>query len=284
MTLSRFVPWMAAAALVSAGCSDSSDSSESRLREFAAAYADTFCSALVDCSCTDRAGLEDCKASYREIIFVMAAQELTYAPSRALDPTAASTCLTDLRQAVQGCPGPSAEEYGITRSGLELLTQSCAGDLLFVGTQGEGDYCTSRHDCAPELDCDDLARACVPRGGVGADCSNIGCLAGLSCDGSDTCAAPPGAGAPCPDAVCGDGARCVWVEETATDTCLLPHAVDASCADGAGCVSGAYCDAGTCRSFLADGEDCSGGGVCLHGWCNEGTCTDPGFCAHFGFK
>jgi len=270
------------------GCGGSSSNGQLNLESFSAGVADTVCSALVSCSCTDASALDDCKTAYGEEFLLMFSETVTVLPGVKLDPTAAATCLADLKTAVSTCPsdlylgGFSVPRVGATAAGLRKgsAPASCSESALLVGVQTEGERCGSSMECAAGLGCDSRTYTCGPLIASGASCQYVDCQEGLYCGSGELCAQTPGAGQPCPDRVCQDGLTCLPVSDAYT--CVAPHDIDASCTDGAGCVSGAYCDS-TCKALLADGVACTSGSQCVNHWCNsfDSKCANPGFCSSF---
>jgi hypothetical protein len=247
---------------------------------------------MVSCSCSDASAAQDCRIAYREMLLLQFSQLQSRYPGQKLDPAAAQTCLTDMRAELGDCAPPPPGER-ITVTGLASARRgspvpSC--DVIFVGTQTQGEMCSYTEDCAPGLACDERTYTCGPKGGAGDGCGPeagfLECQDGLFCFGS-TCTVRPRAGEACVAGWCQEGLSCVYVPDTATDTCLAPHALDADCSDGAGCVAGAFCDvAGTqaCTALLADGGTCTSSSQCLHAWCNpyDSTCANPGICTFLG--
>lgn len=271
------------AGLLFAACAK--DDPQRELERLVDGYVSTMCSAMVTCSCTPAAAEADCEAAHRTMIEYTLAEETLRYPARAPVPAAIDACLRDLREAVQGCPGPTHDGAGVmgmtvAKAGFSFLVPSCSEQLIFVGTLASGAYCSSPRECAPDLGCDEVARTCAPRAALDESCATIGCAEGLYCSSSLECATPPAAAAACPDGTCAPGSTCVDVDGLMT--CVAPHAEDASCTDGAGCVAGTYCDfsdTGLCVAPRADGADCTYDHQCEHLWCSSGTCADPGFCA-----
>lgn len=269
--------WLAVVLLVGCGKSDSSNK-ELNLNSFAAQAADTVCSAMVQCSCTDASALQDCKTAYREMVTLEASMMLLEYPGMKLDPAAAQTCLDDIRTQLSGCSAPAPGEND------SFFTQSCQD--MFVGAQAQGERCSWPEDCAPGLGCDRRDYTCAPRVALDGDCEFIECQDGLACT-SGTCTNRAAAGEDCSTVTCQEGLSCVWVASSSRNECVAPHEPDADCSDNARCVAGLYCDlAGTqtCKALVADGGNCTSDSQCLHGSCNsyDGTCRDPGICQMMG--
>jgi hypothetical protein len=281
----RILAALAALALV-AGCGKN-DKQGTDMESFAADYASIQCNALATCACSDRSAVPSCEAAYTELMKVNLSQTFARSPGFEFDEARGQACLADLRAAVAGCPGPNNEgrRMAMASPSMEfgLVIKSCSPSTLLVGSQAEGEYCSSNYDCAPGLLCDDSTSTCAARGGQDASCAIVGCQVGYFCDGGALCQALLPAGDPCADnGQCADGTSCVDVGGTLT--CLAPHAQGEDCStDNAGCVAGTYC-ATTCQAELQDGDECEVGFQCVHTWCDDGTCADPGYCSMVGGK
>lgn len=273
---------IAAASVLLGACGGSDEGTKAGLERLIEEYASTMCSALVTCSCSAPAAREDCEASYRLMLTAEFAETSIVYPSLTLDPAAVDACLTDLRAAVQGCPGPThgSDLVSIAKvdDGMRMIVPSCEGERILVGTRALGEYCSGWRDCATGLACNWETRACAAAGAVGDSCTYVDCGAGLYCDGDEQCAALPAVGEPCPSWQCQPGSACVDVDGQLT--CVAPRPAGEPC--DAGCAEGTYCDwmAGQCTAIVADGGECIADQQCEHLWCtSEGTCGDPGFCA-----
>lgn len=274
----RILAALAVGALV-AGCGKS-DTKNTDLHAFAAEAASIQCNALATCSCTDPSAVPSCTLSYANMMELMMSETVVRYPGVMFNEPQGQACLADLRAAMAGCPSPTNQGYGVdtlsTGPSMGLAAKSCDFDGLFVGTQQEGEFCGSPHDCVLGLTCDSTTSQCAA-GAQDASCALHGCAEGFYCDGADVCQALPTDGQPCTaSSQCADGTLCRSVSGTLT--CVAPHALGVDCTDGAGCVEGTYCDT-TCQAALADDQPCGLNEQCVHGWCNVGSCADPGFCS-----
>lgn len=272
----RTIAVISLGAVLLVGCGKSSSSDEPmNARSFAAGFADTVCSALATCSCTDPSAVEDCKTAYNEMISQELSWMLTGSSSWKVDPAAAKTCLADMKAMLGTCTAPPPNADG--------FPESCRESLLIVGTQAVDDRCNQDSDCAPGLACDWSTYTCATRVAVDGDCSNVACADGLFCAPGAVCTARPGVGEACPFGNCLDGLTCRYDSTADGNLCFAPHALSEGCSDGYACAVGTYCDRDdtvTCLALKADGETCTSWDQCLHAWCNgfDNTCADPGIC------
>jgi hypothetical protein len=271
---------LAAAALL-AGCGKSSSPKEQlQLSSFAAKAADTVCSALAKCGCTDASAVASCKQAFVSDMTDQMAFEVLMYPGATLDPAAAQTCLDDLKAELSDCSLPPTTNLVGRPVAPRFDLLGCEG--VFKGVQISGERCQVDAECAAGLACDQGTLSCATPAAVDGDCTSISCADNAWCN-AGTCAAKVEAGADCSaggDRACVDGLDCWPSSSAGHNVCAAPVAVDGDCSEVPVCVSGAYCNAShLCATLIADGVGCDEGYQCEHGWCNtQGVCEDPGIC------
>lgn len=163
---------------------------------------------------------------------------------------------------------------------LSCVPDCCLGACAPPQTFGIDSYmCGSDADCAPDASCEVWTidfPTCRPRVGLGASCSNAGCLAGLYCSSSHTCRPPVKDGEPCSDGVPCENmlSQC----DPASYTCRGRLNLGDPCTADASCPSYAVCSAGICSLLPAPGESCTvPEGESWTDGCRVGTCVN-GLC------
>jgi hypothetical protein len=264
-----------------AGCGKSDSAEEQlQLNSFAARAADTVCSALARCGCSDSSAVTSCKQAYASSMTDQLAYQVLMLPGMTLDPVAAQACLDALETELSDCSLPPAQLVG-NSIGPRFDLPGC--EDVFKGTQTTGERCQVDGECAAGLACDQGTRGCAPQAALDGDCTSIRCADTAWCN-AGTCAARLPAGADCTvggTTACADGMGCWSSSSAGHPVCAAPVAVDGDCSEVWECVAGAYCNASNvCQALIADGADCTDGAECEHGWCNtQGKCDDPGICS-----
>jgi hypothetical protein len=281
------------AAALFAGCGKSSSPAEPlQMKSFVAKAADTVCSALARCACTDSSAVTSCKQAFVSDMTDQLDYVLLQYPGQTIDPVAAQTCLDDIKAELSDCSLSPAPDSGLAVSdskGSSLQVPSC--DQLFKGVQASGGRCHADAECAAGLACDQITQSCATPAAVDGDCTNVSCADTAWCN-AGTCTAKLAAGATCTSEtdnwgydVCAAGLSCDYSSSLDHSICAAPVAIDGTCGDGnIRCVTGAYCnDSDVCVALIADGQACSYGFQCEHAWCNaQGKCEDPGICSFMG--
>ncbi len=293
----------AAAAALLAGCGGSSSSKTEalQLNSFVAKAAETMCSALAQCGCSDSSAVTSCKQAYvSSMTDALDVQLLAY-PGQTLDPVAAQKCLDDTKAELADCsltPGTSTTLVSgrSTMLGVALMPEvtlpGCDTSTLFKPLQTAGEPCRDDSECVAGLACNQGMRVCGTPAPLSGDCTYVSCVDTAYCLAS-TCQARLAAGEDCVSTYdnwdkprCGDGLVCDYSISHAHSICVAPVSVAGSCSDGQPCVSDAYCDSGgtnQCTADLADGAACTSSQQCAHRFCNsQGKCADPGICDIYG--
>lgn len=145
-----------------------------------------------------------------------------------------------------------------------LAGRAAAGDSCRLTTDCRAGYCTSEWTFA-------CPGTCQPEAGLGAECLQAPCAAGLRCDFTQatyTCAVAGSSGEACP---CAFG---LWCDTSAggPGTCR-PWATSGPCDPlNSACGPELSCDGGTCRPLPGPGESCSAALPCGQGYECHGTC------------
>jgi hypothetical protein len=283
-----------AAAAVLAGCGKSSSPKEQlQLSSFVAKAADTVCSALAKCGCSDSSAVTSCKQAFVSDMTDQLDYVLLEYPGQTIDPVAAQTCLDDTKTELSDCslaPGTRPTMSVVVGfAGPRFDFPGCAD--VFKGVQASGERCHADVECATGLACDQGTLSCAAPAAVDASCETISCADTAWCN-AGTCTAKLAAGATCTSEtdnwgydVCAAGMSCDYSSSLDRSICAAPVAIDGTCGDGnIPCVTGARCDgSNVCKALIADGADCTDGFECEHGWCNtQGKCEDPGICSLMG--
>jgi hypothetical protein len=287
----------AAALLAGCGKSSSSGTEKLQLNSFVAKAADTVCSALAKCGCTDSSAVTSCKQAYVSSMTDALDMQLLAYPGQTVDPDAAQKCLDDAKAELADCsvtPGTTqvatALLVGVPGPGIGDLP-GCDMTTIFKPLQTAGESCSHDAECVAGLACDEGMRVCGTPAALNGDCNFVSCVDTAYCPSGGTCLARLAAGDACSPAdywgkpECGTGLECDFSLGQGHDICVAPVAIGASCSDGQPCVAGAYCDGGTtqCTAVVADGGDCTTYYQCAHQFCNsQGKCADPGICSMSG--
>ncbi len=286
---------VAAAALL-AGCGGSSSSGTEKLQlsSFVAGAADTVCSALAKCGCSDSSAVTSCKQAYVSSMTDALGYELMRYPGRTIDPAAAQTCLDGVKAELADCSVTPAAAglVGISMGPMGANLPGCDMTTVFQALQAAGEPCRDDIECVAGLACDQGTRTCGTPAAPSGDCSYVRCVDTAYCASGDTCAAKLAAGDTCSSSgdywdqpQCGAGLQCEFSLSLTHYVCVAPVAVGGSCSDGQPCVAGAHCDSGTtqCTADLADGASCTSYQQCTRHFCNsQGKCADPGICSASG--
>lgn len=286
MTRPRLGAWLACGllgvTLSNIGCGSSSSNSPNTnpntttaaaVQTAGVRFADTYCTALVNCSCMDSANLANCKFQTQEAFSMLVVEMSVKSPGVQFDQARFDACMADATVAFQACPA--------TFDVASCQNPSGEGMGFFVGAQASGKPCHSSRDCASGLACDSTQRICQPAKAAGESCLDVACQAGLYCNTVTHVCAQQGAtaSAACDHTQsesCVEGLTCIT-----TDTCAAPHAVGENCTDGAGCVKTAYSDGSSCIAKKAAGEACTGDSQCLSDECSSNSkCAVANFCTN----
>jgi hypothetical protein len=184
----------------------------------------------------------------------------TYDPSREAACTTAIRAFTcaDFWPMFSGGIAPAACQ------GL-LTGRASAGSSCRLTTDCLSGYCTSEWTFA-------CPGTCQPEVGLGGDCQQAPCGAGLRCDYSNlaapSCAVAGGAGEACPCAFD------LWCDTSAgaPGTCRLLITTGPCDPQNSACGFGTRCDGGTCQPLPGPGESCSSALPCGQGYECRGTC------------
>ncbi len=217
-------------------------------------------------------------------------------PNMIYDADFAGDCLDAIERSIETCSAPTAE--------------IC--NLVFRGTQTDGEPCDNDEQCEPGLYCAGdtfsgmCAGTCSPTAEVAESCLEAPCAEGLGCDETNTCVPLSPAGEFCvADRDCLEELRCDEVAEecyppsdaegrpcdpsASFDECPAPTdcgpegvcvryelgqlaGPGESCSPGE-CVTLHVCADGTCEPLPVVGQSCDEVRQCLTGACADGTCA-----------
>lgn len=277
------------------GCKDGGSRSADDAREFYDAAAPLLCDYALRCESPNDvfgAGI----FCHPDAVDALGGELVFDQPNLLFDADFAGDCLDAIADSIESCSTPTAE--------------IC--DLVFRGTQSDGEACDSDDECEPGLYCagdsfDTMcAGTCSPTAGAGESCLEATCGEGLGCDETDTCVPLSGSGEPCSSE---DECLGELLCDTALGECYPPSDAEGrpcepssgfdpcppptdcspegvcvryelgqlagpgeSCSPGE-CVSLHVCADGSCEPLPVLGQSCDELRQCLQGACADGTCT-----------
>ena len=209
---------------------------------------------------------------------------------------------------------PVERIVSVTVLALAVIGGACSFDTSWNGSSRDASVsdassidASSCEECGADAYCDGDG-ACIPKGDVGAACSNpIQCKSGICPEGTRTCC-EAGCSGPCE--ACTQDGTCTLADENtmcasasceagqaqgpgmcdgsgeckaSVATSCAPYVCDSdgvaclnSCSAGgdASCIASHYCNGAVCTPKKPNGDPCTGNGECMLGRCVENVCCD----------